>query len=157
MLQDLYLQLGLQIVQRQVKLLEQVFGMGFISDSQSVVHKKYDFKLGLTSEETGQIAQLSTPDIAYGNLLVRLGFVGMILYLLFAIHLAVFFFRQRKLHPLFIICSAYTIIMFVGSFAGSSPLNAQSFSFLFIFLPLYLYRRNGNIKNNKPIYESNTH
>lgn len=134
---------------------EQIFGMGFISDSQPVVHKKYNFKLGLTSEETGERSQLSTPDIAYGNLLTQLGFVGTILYLLFAIHLAIFFFKQRKLHPLFVVCSAFTIIMFIVSFAGSSRMNAQSFSFLFIFLTLYLHRRNRI--SDKQIYESNTH
>ena len=119
-------------------LLEQVFGMGFISESQPVVHKKYDFKLGLIDEETGLRGQLVTPDIAYGNLITRLGFVGTILYLLFAIHLTIFFVKQRKLHPLFVICSAFTIIMFIVSFAGSSRMEAQSFSFLFIFMSIYI-------------------
>ena len=119
-------------------LLEQVFGMGFISESQHVVHKKYDFKLGLIDEETGLRGQLVTPDIAYGNLITRLGFVGTILYLLFAIHLTIFFVKQRKLHPLYVICSAFTIIMFIVSFAGSSRMEAQSFSFLFIFMSIYI-------------------
>ena len=135
---------------------EQIFGMGFISDSQPIVHRMYNFKLGLTSEETGQVAQLSTPDIAYGNLLTKLGFVGTVIYLIFAVHLAVFFFKQRKQHPLFVICSAFTIVMFIISFAGSSRMDAQSFSFLFIFVSLYLYQQSHKSVKSE-VYESHTH
>lgn len=127
-------------------LLEQVFGMGFISDSQPVVQRKYHFLIGLADKETGLITQLNTPDIAYGNLLVKLGFVGTFIYLVFSIHLAIFFYKWRQIHPLYIVCSAYTIIMFIGAFAGSSGLNARSFSFLFIFLSLYIHQRNKNIE-----------
>ena len=136
---------------------EQIFGMGFISDSQPVVQRKYHFFLGLLNKETGQVAQLVTPDIAYGNLLTKLGFVGTVIFLMFAVHLAVFFFKQRKQHPLFVICSAFTITMFIVSFAGSSRMDAQAFSFLFIFLTLYIHQGSRNITNNKPIYESNSH
>lgn len=137
-------------------LLEQVFGMGFISESQPVVQRKYHFLIGLLDKETGQVAQLSTPDIAYGNLLTKLGFVGTAIYLMFAVHLAIFFFKQRKLHPLFVICSAYTIIMFIVSFAGSSRMDGQSFSFLFVFASLYLHHRFPK-KVKLEVYENHTH
>lgn len=119
-------------------LFEQIFGLGFISESQKRIHQLYHFNIGLYNEETGHINQLSTPDIAYGNLLVNLGFAGLIIYIIFFVHLIVFFFKNRKIHPIYTVCSAATIIMLISSFSGSAFSQPQTFSLYFIFIPIYL-------------------
>lgn len=130
----------------QRPLGEQIFGLGLISDSQKKVHQMYHFKIGLFNNNTNQIAQLSTPDTSYGNLIVNLGFVGTIIYIMFAISLTSFFVKNRNIHPLFIACSSYSIILFIISFSGNSLSQTKTFSFLFIFIPIYVYHKIKTIK-----------
>lgn len=126
---------------------EQVFGLGLISDSQPKVQKMYNFKLGLTDHETLTTAQLSTPDIAYGNVLTKLGFVGGIIYLGFLINMAIFLYKNRKESFLTIICAAQIIILFIGSLAGSALSYPRNLVIYFITIGTLLYaRRNILIK-----------
>lgn len=125
---------------------EQIFGLGLISDSQKKVHQMYHFKIGLFDKNINQITQLSSPDTSYGNLIVNLGFAGTIIYMIFAISLTVFFVKNRNIHPLFIACSSYSIILFIISFSGNSLSQTKTFSFLFIFIPIYLYHKRKSIK-----------
>lgn len=126
---------------------EQVFGLGLISDSQPKVQKMYNFKLGLTDPETLTPAQLSTPDIAYGNVLTKLGFVGGIIYLGFLINMAIFLYKNRKESFLTIICAAQIIILFIGSLAGSALSYPRNLVIYFITIGTLLYaRRNILIK-----------
>lgn len=77
-------------------LSEKAYGLGLISDSQSItVHNQYSFMLGL-SDEDGDVTQLSTPDISYGNLLSKYGYVGGILFLFIWIHILVVFYKYRR-------------------------------------------------------------
>lgn len=131
---------------------EQIFGLGLISDSQPIVHKIYNFKLGLFNEETNNIEQLNTPDIAYGNIISQLGFAGGFIYLLFIINLTSFYNSRKKYHPIIGICFSIFIISFIEAFAGSRLSTISSFSYLFIFLSL----SNFKLKTNNH-YESNTH
>lgn len=127
---------------------EQIFGLGLISDSQPIVNKMYNFRVGLINKETGYPVQLGTADIAYGNLLTKLGFMGGIIYLWFTISLTLFFFKYKKVHPLLLTCSAYMITMFITSFAGSNLSEVRQFSYLFIFIPIYFYYlKNKTIKS----------
>lgn len=134
-------------------LYEQIFGLGLISDSQKRTHQLYHFNIGSYDRETGYINQLSTPDIAYGNLLVNLGFAGLIIYIIFFVHLIVFFFKSRKIHPIYNVCSAATIIMLISSFSGSDFSQPQTFSIYFIFIPIYLSIK----KKYQQQHESNSH
>lgn len=126
---------------------EQIFGLGLISDSQPKVQKMYNFKLGLTDPETLTPVQLSTPDIAYGNVLTKLGFVGGIIYLGFLINMAIFLYKNRKESFLTIICAAQIIILFIGSLAGSALSYPRNLVIYFITIGTLLYaRRNILIK-----------
>lgn len=121
-------------------LSEQIFGLGMIADSQNEVHKMYKFKIGLYNKDLNRIVQLSTPDISYGNLFVNLGFIGAFFYLLFAIKLTSFFYKERNKDPLFIVCTAYMIMLFIKAFSSNSLSQPQFFSFMFLFLPIYFLR-----------------
>lgn len=111
---------------------EQIFGLGLISDSQPLVTKKYNFRIGLIDSETGIPVQLSTPDIAYGNLLTKLGFGGGIIYLCILISLAMFLYKNRKANALTIVCAAQIIMLFVLSMSGSMLSESKNLTMYFI-------------------------
>lgn len=77
---------------------EQLFGLGLISDSQPWVDKHYNFKIGLSNPENTGAVQLSTPDISYGNIMTRLGFLGGVLYIAFIVSLLSFLVKKRKIN-----------------------------------------------------------
>lgn len=131
-------------------LSELLFGLGLVSDGQDWVYKHYNFKVGLFSEETKEIAQLATPDISYGNLLTQLGLVGGLIYLAFAISIAVFLFKKRKEHVLILLTSAQLITMFINSFSGTNLSDAKNFALIFAVMSLLYYRKE-NIKPFKKI------
>ena len=136
---------------------EQIFGMGLISGSQDIVYKMYHFRVGLIGE-AGLIEQLYTPDISYGNLLTRLGFLGGAIYIVFVISLMILFFRHRKDLPILTICTAQIIVMFIGAFSGSAMSNPSNFVIYFLTLSL-LYSKNseGLLRNrsSKWLFEKN--
>ena len=74
---------------------EQLFGLGLISDSQPWVNKHYGFKIGLPNPDGIGAVQLSTPDISYGNILTRLGFLGGVIYITFIVSLLFFLSKLR--------------------------------------------------------------
>lgn len=111
---------------------EQIFGLGLISESQPIVNKMYNFRVGNIVQDTGLPTQLYTPDIAYGNILTKFGFIGGIVYLLFVINLAMFLYKNRKVNYLTIICSAQSIMLFILSFSGSDLGEPKSFVMYFV-------------------------
>ena len=115
---------------------EQIFGMGFCSDSQDWTYKHYNFKLGLLNEERGIPAQLTTPDISFGNMITRLGFGGTMVYFAFYLTLLLFFWKYRKCNILFLMMSADSIIMLIGAFSGSALSEVRTFSLMFFIMSL---------------------
>ena len=114
---------------------EQIFGMGLISGSQDIVYKMYHFELGLT-DENGEISQLGTPDISYGNLLTKLGFWGGAIYLVFVVSLMTLFFRHRKEIPILTICATQLVVIFITAFSGSGMSTPSTFTMFFLSLSL---------------------
>ena len=122
------------LVQRPVA--EQIFGMGLCSDGQDWVNTRYRFQIGLVNKEFNNVTQLSTPDIAYGNMITYLGIGGMVCYLLFCISLTRFFWLRRKCSPMFLYLASYGIIMYISAFSGSSLSESKTFSFMFLIMSL---------------------
>lgn len=122
------------LVQRPVA--EQIFGMGLCSDGQDWVNTRYRFQIGLVNNESNNVTQLSTPDIAYGNMITYLGIGGMVCYLLFCISLTWFFWRRRKCSPMFLYLASYGIIMYISAFSGSSLSESKTFGFMFLIMSL---------------------
>lgn len=116
--------------------LEKVFGLGLISDSQiETVEKLYDFSLGLRDGD-GNIMQLSTPDISYGNILTKYGYLGGILYLSIWFYLLLFFFKNRKESDYPFLSFLLILNMFLISLAGCSISNQGNIIFPFL---LYIF------------------
>ena len=124
---------------------EQIFGLGLISDGQPIVNRMYNFRVGLIDENTGFPVQLVTADIAYGNLLTKLGFLGSIIYLTFLVSLTIYFYKNRKLNSLVMICTASLIILFVGSLSGSALSSPQNLAIYFVVLKTIILRKNDEL------------
>lgn len=110
---------------------EQIFGLGMCSESQEWVNNKYDFMIGL-SDENDQIAQLKTPDIAYGNMITQMGFGGSVLYIIFVISLAVFFWKNKNNNPWMAFYAISVPLVFFLGFAASTFSEPQYFAMPFL-------------------------
>lgn len=115
---------------------EQIFGMGFCSDSQDWVYKHYDFKLGLPNREKMRPYQLVTPDVSLGNMITKLGFGGTFIYLAFYICLVIYFWKLRRCNVMFMMMSAFSLILLVIAFAGSDLSEVRSLSMMFFVMSL---------------------
>lgn len=140
---------------------EQLLGLGLVSESQPWVNVHYNFFLGLPNEETGLTTQLSTPDISYGNLLTKLGMLGGIVYVVFALSLTLFLFKMRKRNIYILLAASQMIIAFLLSFSGTTLSDASNFSIIFMILSTistYKGFRSKNTLEKLPYsYESSTH
>jgi len=124
-------------------LSENIFGLGMISDGQSeVVDAMYDFHIGLINDETGSIAQLYTPDIAFGNLLTSYGYVGGVILLLLWLRLLIVFFKQKRGDELLICMFLFLLHNILNSISSDTISNTANLVFPFLLLPL-IYDGNG--------------
>lgn len=130
---------------------EQIFGMGLLSDQQEqIVRRMYHFNIGLKDRETGEVAQLSTPDIAYGNLICRLGFVGMAIYLVIWGIMLVQAYKNRKVDIIVFCLFLYLFNNFVCSFSCAIISYTEN-----IVLPMMLivYMDKMKLLNKRCVYE----
>lgn len=130
---------------------EQIFGMGLLSDQQEqIVRRMYHFNIGLKDRETGEVAQLSTPDIAYGNLICRLGFVGMAIYLVIWGIMFVQAYKNRKVNMIVFCLFLYLFNNFVCSFSCAIISYTEN-----IVLPMMLivYMDKMKLLNKRCVYE----
>ncbi|MBQ8046824.1 MAG: hypothetical protein IJ196_02735 [Prevotella sp.] len=118
---------------------EKVFGLGMISDSQTeIVRERYDFKVGLENEETGEVVQLGTPDIAYGNMLTHLGFGGGALLMVIWLYMAWRAFCMRGLKPFENVLTILLIGYMLRSLSGSIISETGNLILPFMMFATYL-------------------
>lgn len=132
------------IVERGIYMLDapfctQIFGLGMFSDSDQQT-SAYNFSLGISNED-GIKAQLTTPDISYGNLITRYGFIGGLIYLSFWIILCYLFFKKRDESPINLAIFIYIVFLFVESFSGDRITNQCYLIIPLMFLNL-AYNKN---------------
>lgn len=127
-------------------LEEQLFGLGLISDSQPWVDQHYNFKIGLSNPDGIGAVQLSTPDISYGNILTRLGFLGGVIYIALIISLLFFYLKRRKDNVFILVSAASIMLLFINSFSGSLMSETRSFTIYFLFLS-FLFNNKRKILN----------
>lgn len=125
---------------------EQLFGLGLISDSQPWVDKHYNFKIGLSNPDGIGAVQLSTPDISYGNIMTRLGFLGGFIYITFIVSLLFFLLKRRKDNVFILVSAASIMLLFINSFSGSLMSETRSFTIYFLFLS-FLFNNKRKIFN----------
>lgn len=131
---------------------EQLFGLGLISDSQPWVDKHYNFKIGLSNPENTGAIQLSTPDISYGNIMTRLGFLGGVLYIAFIVSLLSFLVKKRKINDFILVSAASVMLLFINSFSGSLMSETRTLSIYFLFLSTLILKNNNNENSTHRIW-----
>lgn len=104
---------------------EKMFGLGMISDSQyDLVLQRYNFRTGLINQESNEPTQLETPDIAYGNLLTKYGYLGSIILLAILCYMIFYSYAYRNDNPyyfiLFLLMTGYMIRSLSGSIISST-------------------------------------
>lgn len=131
---------------------EQLFGLGLISDSQPWVDKHYNFKIGLSNPENTGAVQLLTPDISYGNIMTRLGFLGGVLYIAFIVSLLSFLVKKRKINDFILVSAASVMLLFINSFSGSLMSETRTLSIYFLFLSTLILKNNNNENSTHRIW-----
>lgn len=120
----------------QERMLELLVGLGLYRSPSNAELAKYSFKIGLWSNEWQRTQQLITPDIAYGNLLTRLGLIGIFLYFNVLVYIGRFFYKHRYASTLIF----GTFIAFCLEFVvGLSSTTISETSFLTIYYLIFVY------------------
>ena len=127
----------LHLIERNQYLLDNpktmFFGAGLIPEDSPLIGKMFDFKIGLIAELTESTIQVDTGDISYSVLILRLGYIGTVLYLLLIIYLMVFFYKKRD--DRYALFSFLYFILTIGvSFFSANLLNPVTY-----ILPLISY------------------
>lgn len=125
-------------------LCEQLFGLGLISDSQPWVDRHYQFNIGLMNPSHTGAVQLTTPDISYGNLLTKLGFLGSVIYIIFVLALILFSYKKRKENVFLLLTSASLLMLLINSFSGSAMSETRTLSIYFLFLSTLIFKQKKN-------------
>lgn len=110
-------------------------GIGYVQEKN--FHEK-PFRLGQPSAITRKKAQLDTDDIAWTLLMLRLGMVGLALYLCFYVSMLKTFYEQRKSHNMSLFLFAYFLAaLLFWSIAEGTIANCE-----FFILPLLFCAKN---------------
>ncbi|MDR1527392.1 MAG: hypothetical protein LBS46_06965 [Dysgonamonadaceae bacterium] len=121
-----------------------LLGAGLIHED-SPQAQQFDFKIGLLDEITGNPTQIDSGDISYSSMTFRLGYIGVALYLLILIYLAVFFYKKRN-NKYGLVSFLFLIMSFVVSFFSSNLLIPTTY-----IVPLISYslikKQEGEVSN----------
>lgn len=127
-------------------LSENLMGLGLISDSQTItVHQRYNFLLGLPDQD-GDTTQMTTPDISYGNLFSKYGYLGSAIYLCIWLHLLFFFIRHKRDNEYSFLGLLIVLEMLLLSFSGTSTSDQGNLVYPFMVYLLAHYKNKENSK-----------
>lgn len=122
---------------------EKIFGFGLINDGQTeIVQRMYNFRIARPFDlSRKEMAQLETPDISYGNMLTRFGYVGGLALFILWVYIAIYGWKKRKddewMFILFLLVTGYII----RSFSGDVISNPKYLSMLYLIITLSLFRQ----------------
>ena len=109
------------------------------------------FYRGNSSRDDGNADQLYTPDIAWPNLLIRLGFVGTLIYLILYFKIMSIMYKRRNFNDINKILFVYLLInICIISFASS---NISLGSFWLLPLLAYCYSNKDPQQDMKPLLQ----
>ena len=127
-------------------LSENLMGLGLISDSQTItVHQRYAFMLGLPDQD-GETTQMTTPDISYGNLFSKYGYLGSIIYLCIWIYLLFFFIHHKRDNDYSFLGLLIVLEMILLSFSGTSTSDQGNLIYPFMVYLLVHYKNREDAK-----------
>lgn len=113
-------------------LSEKFFGLGFIGEGERQIQKMYNFYVGLKNNR-GEITQLATPDIMYGDVLTHLGIGGGLLYFWGIYIIILYLWKNRNKKSWVRVAFVTLFISILESFSGSLLAYPKNLSiYLFI-------------------------
>lgn len=110
---------------------EKLFGLGLLPDEHPIIKQKYNFLYGLLMPDSNLVAQIRTPDIAWGNFLTCYGLLGTTIFFIFYFSLLIHLWRTK--HPFARMLAVYMISQLISSFTGISISEPYNLSILFLF------------------------
>jgi len=124
-----------------------VFGVGLMHEKSDLTKKKFDFMIGAANEDNDyEPVQLDTSDMAWINLMLRIGFLGLILYVYIYVFLCKYFYKRRT-DKRMLVALLYLLFMLLIAFTAS--ITNESFM---LFMP-FIYCI---IKEQEEVEEQNT-
>lgn len=120
-----------------------LFGMGMMTEESPYTQKKFDFIIGLSNENTGNITQLDTSDISWSLFLIRYGLIGTIIYLGFFAFLCFHYWKIRN--------EGYSlaIFLFMLLIVGCSLTSSMLFNVIYLIFPFLFYDFSIEDKKNR--------
>ena len=125
--------------------MKTLFGLGFITDDSRKA-KSLDFNIGM-SDGYGNVAQVSSSDIAWSTLLLQLGFVGVFIFIV--LHLSLLFKFYSERHNVYMQAGfLYIICLLLTSFYSNAIVLPFVTTLLMLFAAYYY-----NLTYQKPVLE----
>ena len=115
----------------EANVFRKIFGVGFMTEDSHQTNSLFDFKVGLTDDEQ-RVVQLDTSDIAWVNFILRLGFLGTLIYISLYCYFLFFFYKNKKEDYLHIIPFLYILLLLITSVSSSSLFHT------WMIIPLFL-------------------
>ncbi|MFR1236648.1 MAG: hypothetical protein ACLSC9_10055 [Barnesiella sp.] len=119
-------------------------GLGLMQEATPYTMSHFDFVLGIRNEDTGEIMQVETSDIAWITLFVRFGLLGTVIYLIYYCNLFLFFWKGKDAAVKRTVCS-YMLLMLITSIT-----NIMICSMAYIVPILLEYTRMKKLKKQEP-------
>ena len=125
-----------------------VRGLGFVTEEN---YKENAFIVGLWSRSKEKIVQLDTGDIAWSILFLRLGLLGLAVYLSIYFKLTSLMFKNRKISPIYGVYATTFIVFLTFTSLGNTIITMGEFFFIPLLLTDYSKLKNENSTLNMVI------
>ena len=136
---------------KQRPLIEQLFGLGFISEEDPEASRRYKFRVIDYGAQSDTFQLIYSADIAYGNFITRWGLLGTIVLLTIWFYLLSYFWKHRR-NGLAYAALALWVYIFMCSFSsrGMSETNTMiNFFALYAYCNLLNNQKNETLNYNR--------
>lgn len=134
------------------KPMRAAFGVGLMTEDSPITRKTFEFKIGVPNEDH-EVTQLDTSDIAWSNFILRLGFIGTILYLCLYFVVGQTLYKHRK-NKLALASFLYILLLFLISFTSSLFYNTESLTPALLVIALILRHQEEKNESDFTYYDN---
>ena len=134
-------------------LIEQLFGLGFISEEDPEALKRYKFRVIDYGAQSDTFQLIYSSDIAFGNFITRWGLLGTIILLSIWFYLFSFFWKNRS-NGLAYAALTLWLYLFINNFSsrGMSETNSMiNFFALYAYCNLLINQKNETLNHNRNV------
>ena len=120
------------------------FGAGWMHEDSNYTRRNFDFIIGLPDDNDNPV-QIDTPDISFSLIFMRVGIIGLLIYLTYIVLKMKFFYRNRDNH--FIVASLPYLILLVGTSITSDIFFVPMYYLIVILDKSYFEIKTEKLKN----------